>query len=110
MEEAGDGKIWLGNAGEGLFYFADGRTTRVTAGLPDKKINCLLPVGDKELWVGTGKGLYRWNGVLFTRVDLPPALAGVHVLTLLRVHGGNVWAPTTRGLLLITPSCLSFSA
>src|SRR5467141_1388912 len=109
MAETRDGKIWLGTAAEGLFYFADGRTTRVTAGLPDKKINCLLPVGDKELWVGTGKGLYRWNGVLFTRVDLPPALAGVQVLTLLRDHDGNVWAGTTRGLLRINPSGVSFS-
>src|SRR5467141_2510612 len=109
MAETRDGKIWLGTAAEGLSYFADGRTTRVTAGLPDKKINCLLPVGDKELWVGTGKGLYRWNGVLFTRVDLPPALAGVQVLTLLRDHDGNVWAGTTRGLLRINPSGVSFS-
>jgi len=28
----------------------------------DEKINCLLPVGDQELWVGTDHGLFRWNG------------------------------------------------
>src|SRR5467141_1978129 len=109
MAETRDGKIWLGTAAAGLFYFADGRTTHVTAGLPDKKINCLLPVGDKELWIGTGKGLYRWNGVLFSRVELPPALASVQVLTLLRDHDGNVWAGTTRGLLRINASGVSFS-
>ena len=54
MAETRDGKIWLGTAA-GLFYFADGRTTHVT-GISDKKINCLLPVGDRELWVGTSKG------------------------------------------------------
>src|ERR1700730_8037256 len=109
MAETRDGKIWLGTAAAGLFYFADGRTTHVIAGLPDKKINCLLPVGDKELWIGTGKGLYRWNGVLFSRVELPQARAGVQVLTLLRDHDGNVWAGTTRGLLRINASGVSYS-
>src|SRR5229473_2413366 len=107
MAETRDGKIWLGTVG-GLFYFADGRTTRVTD-ISDKRINCLLPVGDRELWVGTSKGLYRWNGTLLSRVTLPPALAGVQVLTLLRDHDGNVWAGTTRSLLRINAAGVSFS-
>jgi ligand-binding sensor domain-containing protein/signal transduction histidine kinase len=107
MAETRDGKIWLGTAA-GLFYFADGRTTRVT-GISDKKINCLLPVGDRELWVGTSKGLYRGNGTLFSRVNLPPPLATVEVLALLRDHDGNIWAGTTRGLFRINAFGVSFS-
>src|SRR5713101_7605355 len=106
LAETRDGKIWLGTDAAGLFYFADGRTTRVK-GVSDKKINCLLPIGDRELWIGTSKGLYRWNGTLLSRVKLPQALAGVQVLTLLRDHDGNVWAGTTRGLLRINAAGVS---
>src|SRR6266853_626818 len=107
MAETRDGRIWLGTAA-GLFYFAEGRTERVAA-ISDKKINCLLPVGERELWVGTSKGLYRWSGTLFSRVNLPPALATVEVLALLRDHDGNIWVGTTRGLFRINTFGVWFS-
>ena len=107
LAETRDGKIWLGTVA-GLFYFADGRTTRVT-GISATTINCLLPMGDGELWVGTSKGLYRLNGSLVSRVDLPPAPATVEVLALLRDHDGNIWAGTTSGLFRINAVGISFS-
>src|SRR5260370_20693451 len=47
------GTILLGTAA-GRFYFADGRTTRVT-GISYTKINCLLPVAHRQFWVRTLK-------------------------------------------------------
>jgi len=56
-----------------------------------------------------GKGLYRWNGTLLNRVKLREPWPAVQVLALLRDHDGNVWAGTTRGLLRINASGVSFS-
>ena len=103
------GKIWLGTLGAGLFYLENGRATRVTQGLTEKKINCLLPVGDRELWVGTDHGLFRWNGTGFRRAGLGPSFRNQPVLTILRDRDSNLWVGTTRGLLRINASGSSFA-
>ena len=108
MAETADGKVWLGTLGDGLFFLTGGRATNVNAGLPDRKINCLLPIGE-ELWVGTGTGLYRGNGKDFRRIELPTFLGTVQVLSLLRDRDSNVWVGTTRGLLRINAKGISFS-
>ncbi len=109
MAETADGKIWMGTLGDGLFFLSGGRATQVNAGLPDRKINCLLAIGSDELWVGTGTGLYRGNGKDFRRIDLPPFLGMVQVLSLLRDRDSNIWVGTTRGLLRIDAKGISFS-
>ncbi len=108
MAETADGKTWLGTLGDGLFFLAGGRATNVNAGLPDRKINCLLPIGE-ELWVGTDTGLYRGNGNGFRRVELPSFLSSVQVLSILRDRDSNIWAGTARGLLRINAKGISFS-
>jgi ligand-binding sensor domain-containing protein/signal transduction histidine kinase len=101
IAEAADGKVWLGTLGAGLFYLANGRATRVTQGLSEKKINCLLPIGDQELWVGTDHGLFQWNGKTFLPVRLAPSLGDQPVLTILRDRDSNIWVGTALGLLRI---------
>ena len=109
IAETADGKVWLGTLGDGLFSLTGGgRATNVNAGLPDRKINCLLPIGE-ELWVGTGTGLYRGNGKDFRRIELPSFLGNVQVLSLLRDRDSNVWVGTTHGLLRINTKGISFS-
>jgi PAS domain S-box-containing protein len=108
MAETADGKVWLGTLGDGLFFLAGGRATNVNTGLPDRKINSLLPVGE-ELWVGTATGLYRGNGTGFRRFEFPSFLRNVQVLSLLRDHDSNIWVGTTRGLIRINGSGISFS-
>jgi len=108
IAETADHKIWLGTLGTGLFSLAGGQGTKVSGGLPDRKINCLVPIGE-ELWVGTDTGLYHGNGNGFRRVELPPFLGSVTVLSILRDHDSNIWVGTTRGLLRINAKGISFS-
>ena len=108
IAETAGGKIWLGTLGAGLFYLENGRGTRVTQGLTETKINCLLPVGDQELWVGTDHGLFRWSGTGFQRAELG-SFRDQPVLTILRDRDSNIWVGTTRGLLRINASGTSFA-
>jgi len=108
MAETSDGKIWMGTLGAGLFLFADGRATSVNTGLPDRKINCLLPVSNEELWVGTDQGLYRWNDTTFRRVELPSS-GNFQVLSILQDRDANIWVGTARGLLRFNAQGVSFS-
>jgi len=101
MASTADGKIWLGTLNSGLFYSMHGHPTNVSIGLPYKKINCLLPIGANEVWVGTDGGAFRWNGVRFDQVELPP-LGKVQVRTLLRDRDANIWLGTEKGLLRIS--------
>jgi PAS domain S-box-containing protein len=109
IAETASGKIWLGTLGAGLFYLENGRARRVTQGLTETKINCLLPVGDQELWVGTDHGLFRWSGTGFRRAELGPSYRDQPVLTLLHDRDSNIWVGTTQGLLRINASGTSFA-
>jgi PAS domain S-box-containing protein len=109
IAETASGKIWLGTLGAGLLYLENGRAIRVTQGLTEKKINCLLPVGDRDLWVGTDHGLFRWSGTGFRRVESRPSLHDQPVLTMLRDRDSNIWVGTTQGLLRINASGTSFT-
>jgi PAS domain S-box-containing protein len=109
LAETADGNIWMGTLGDGLFLLRGGRATPVNAGLPDRKINCLLAIGSDDLWVGTDTGVYRGNGTGFRRLELPSFLGTVQISSLLRDRDSNVWLGTTRGLLRINAKGISFS-
>jgi ligand-binding sensor domain-containing protein/signal transduction histidine kinase len=93
-----DGKIWLGTQDKGLFYLQKGRVSTAANGLLNMKVNCLLPLENSELWVGTSEGVLHWNGTELTRVGVPSSLLHIGVLSMIRDRESNVWVGTTRGL------------
>jgi len=99
LAETADGKVWMGTQDRGLFYVSGGQITSIANGLPDQKINCILPVSDHELWVGTDKGVVRWSGTDLTRFGVPRVLQHTQVLALIRDRDANIWAGTPAGIL-----------
>jgi ligand-binding sensor domain-containing protein/signal transduction histidine kinase len=98
MAQTGDGKIWLGTERRGLFYLQGGHVLSASNGRDDMKINCLLPLQNSELWVGTTKSVLRWNGTKLTLAGVPSSLLNLDVLSILRDRDSNIWVGTTRGL------------
>jgi ligand-binding sensor domain-containing protein/signal transduction histidine kinase len=98
IAQTDDGKIWLGTERRGLFYLQEGRVLSASNGRGDTKTNCLLPLQNSELWVGTAKGVVRWNGTELTSAGVPPSLLNLDVLSILRDRDSNIWVGTSRGL------------
>src|SRR5262249_3821343 len=109
MAETADGKIWLATVGGGLVLLTGGQSAKLNSGLLDRKINCLLPIGRDELWVGTNRGLYRGNSKGFRRIELPPSLGSDQVLSIALDRDMNTWVGTMRGLFRINADGISFS-
>ena len=99
MAETTDRKIWLGTRDKGLFYMSEGQVLAAGKGVLDSKINCLLASESGELWIGTSKGVWHWNGAELTRTGVPSSLLHVEALAMIRDKDSNIWVGTTRGLL-----------
>jgi len=107
MAQTDDGKIWLGTERRGLLYLQGGRVSSASNWRVDTKINCLLPLQNSELWVGTAKGVLRWSGTKLTLAGVPPSLLNLDVLSILRDRDSNIWVGTSRGLFRYNASGVS---
>jgi signal transduction histidine kinase/ligand-binding sensor domain-containing protein len=96
IAETADGAVWVGMRDTGLFSVRGGRASH--AGLPDQKVNVLLPGAGPELWIGTDSGLVHWNGSAITRRGVPAALAHSSILALARDRDSNLWISTPAGI------------
>lgn len=101
LAETPDGRIWMGTRDLGLYYESHGQITNIGKGLPDRKINCLLPITNEEMWIGTDNGVVRWNGSEITGAGVASSLNHVQALSIIRDRDANVWIGTASGLFRI---------
>jgi ligand-binding sensor domain-containing protein/signal transduction histidine kinase len=101
MGATDDGRVWLGTEGGELFYLKEGRVFPA-GNLAGARIGSILPVNNSELWIGTSKGLLRWNGRELTRAGVPSVLQRVEVLSLIRDRDANIWVGTNRALVRVS--------
>ena len=109
MAETADGRVWLGTRDAGLFFLSEGRLIHLELGGQNRKINCLLPINDRELWIGTDSGVVRWNGTELTRDGVPHSLDHAQILAMARDRQSNIWVGTAGDLVRIDASGLASS-
>ena len=85
-------------------YTIDGWDTE--RGLPQMSVISLTQTRDGYLWLGTGDGLARFDGVHFKRYEEDEALqlSGSKVVRLFEDRQRNLWIGTdTAGIMLVSP-------
>ena len=89
-----NGEIWVGTRDAGVFRLRGNESTPVVRGLPDSKVNCLLPTSRGDIWIGTDNGLVRWNGRELTSAGIPASLRRGRILALAGDRDSNLWVGT----------------
>ena len=99
MKEDGQGCLWVGKWGEGLFRLdAQGSWRQFSAGtgLADNCINCLYRDREGNLWVGTGQGgLHRIRPRVFQMYDTESGPRVVMSVT--QDRQGRMWFAVNGG-------------
>ncbi|HEX8264817.1 MAG TPA: two-component regulator propeller domain-containing protein [Pyrinomonadaceae bacterium] len=95
LAETKAGVIWMGTSELGLFRLGERRSLiRASDGLRDRKINCLLPDENENLWVGTDSGIALWDGARIVEPELAAGLKNSRVLKILKDNQSNLWVAT----------------
>lgn len=100
MAQAEDGRIWIGTREAGILTWKDGNVTPITEGIPDLKVNCVLPMENGTVWIGTDNGLALWDGHKVVVPSMPADMQHHQVLALAESRRHEIWVGTERGLLL----------
>src|SRR5262249_21279418 len=99
MAATGDGRVWMGTRDAGLFFISEGKTVPFEKKLPDKKINSLLSIAGRGLWIGTDNGIVRWNADTSSLAEVSDLPARIQTLAMIRDRDSNVWIGASNGLL-----------
>ena len=78
------------------------RNWHMEEGLPDGEITAISQTPDGYLWIGTPKGLARFDGTRF-RIYQPrntPEFKDASIANLLTDHAGRLWIGTADGTML----------
>jgi signal transduction histidine kinase/ligand-binding sensor domain-containing protein len=98
LAESSDGTIWIGTRDIGAFQVRAGGFEPGPTDLPDRKVNCLLPVANGILWIGTDAGIARWDGRALTRVAARASPGANQALVMIEDRAGGAWVGTSRGV------------
>jgi signal transduction histidine kinase/ligand-binding sensor domain-containing protein len=93
VAQTADGTFWIGTRDTGLFRLTVEGTSRQVqrvAGLMNVKVNCLLPMADSTLLIGTEKGLVSLHKGNLIR-EMLPEIGNTEILACTKGQKGDVW-------------------
>lgn len=85
----------------------------VSDGLSDNNVTTVYQDSLGYLWIGTEKGLNRFDGQKFKHFftgDKPLNLPGMYIVKIVRFSGGRMGVVTRRGLQVINPKDFSYES
>ena len=98
-----EGGVWLGTP-RGVVRYSDGKIEKLIStadGLQTNSIQSLLIDHDKQLWIGTAMGLFRFQGDRCEPFSNQHGEQPSDISTLFEDRDGNVWCGNSRGLMRI---------
>jgi PAS domain S-box-containing protein len=108
MVGTSEGRVWLGTSDKGLFYLDHGRISPVRLPGGSRNIHSLLLLENGDLWVGTERGVFRWNGEELSQIGIDRSLRQVEVRAMVRDRDANIWVATNAGLARVNNEGVSF--
>jgi ligand-binding sensor domain-containing protein/signal transduction histidine kinase len=100
---ARDGALWIGTEGGGLVRYRSGSFRRFSSseGLSNGFVRVIYEDRRANLWIGTDRGLYRFDGDRLTRVDGQAGIPAMSVHAIREDRNGRLWVGGA-GLLVIS--------
>lgn len=103
-----ENKLWFGTLKEGLYYYDGKSFTNFNKedGLNSNRIISIVEEKNGNLWLGTGNGLCKYDGNVFTPIPIPEdgkkdlwgeGCNANQVLCLMQDKKGNIWLGTCGG-------------
>jgi Signal transduction histidine kinase len=90
------GGIWIGTFNRGLLYYHPDRFKFRNIAMPDLDVTCILESSLGNIWVGTSKGLYRYNAESHSLTPFSGAPANAYCLSLSKDKESRVWLCTAN--------------
>ena len=108
LAEASDGRVWVGTYDDGALLWDGQRViTQVDtrSGLSSNEVRALLADGD-ALWLGTTRGLARWDDGAVQHWTEADGLPTNFVIALHRDGRGQLWVGTGLGAVIVEDGAL----
>ncbi len=91
------GKLWIGTWGKGLYCYVNDHFENFTVAngsLPGDFIHSFCEDHEGNIWIGTGAGLAKYDGKIFTSYTQDDGICNAYIGSLTVDLTGNIWFHT----------------